>query len=49
MRCKQELPFVIWDSIDHLMKTDQVKFVISQSWQQASNVLSWEAIEDMAH
>ena len=42
---KRVIPFVVGDSVGHLKKTSQVKFMISQGWLEKENVLLWDEIK----
>ena len=41
---KQVVPFVVGDDVEHLKKTDQVRFMMSQGWLQERNILSWDNV-----
>ena len=41
---KRVVPFVVGDDVEHLKKTDQVRFMMSQGWLQERNILSWDNV-----
>jgi len=42
---KAVVPFVVCDSVEDVMRTSQVRFMIEQRWLKEENVLDWKEIK----